>query len=206
MLLAGVPQCPSAEQGGGAGEAAELVQAAVGNEQPWKACPGFWSSFTILPEPPQTCPGTALRELCQWCEGWTAWTMLWDFPAHPPGAEGEAGAARAVLCREHKEVCSIVERRSQTCFAADKCTSPSAAFVSWQEWHLQVANLSLPFCVSLLPSPSSWMSPHWFFPPSSLSFTTINQLFTSKALWAVLGGSWVCPHPHSTPSQVHLEV
>lgn len=130
MLLAGVPQCPSAEQGGGAGEAAELVQAAVGNEQPWKACPGFWSSFTILPEPPQTCPGTALGELCQWCEGWTAWTMLWDFPAHPPGAEGEAGAARAVLCREHKEVCSIVERRSQTCFAADKCTSPSAAFVS----------------------------------------------------------------------------
>lgn len=36
MLLAETPQCPSAELGGEAGEAAELAQAAVGNEQLWR--------------------------------------------------------------------------------------------------------------------------------------------------------------------------
>lgn len=45
-------------------------------------------------------------------------------PARPPGVEGEAGAARAVLCWEHKEVCSVVGRGSQTCSAADKCALP----------------------------------------------------------------------------------
>lgn len=59
---------------------------------------------------------------------------LWDFLC-VAGLEGEAAAARAVLCREHKEVCSIMGRGSQTCSAGDKCALPSAAFVSWQEWH-----------------------------------------------------------------------
>lgn len=51
-------------------------------------------------------------------------------PVHPLGVEGEAGTARAVLCWEHKEVCSIVWRGSQTCFAAEKYALPSATLVS----------------------------------------------------------------------------
>lgn len=69
MVLAEAPQCPSAERGGEAGAAAELAQAAVGSEQPWRVRPRLWSSFTILLEPPQTRAGTALGQLYQWCEG-----------------------------------------------------------------------------------------------------------------------------------------
>ena len=49
----------------------ELVSgawAAVGNEQSLRAGHRFWSSFTILLEPLQTCPGTALGQLYQPCE------------------------------------------------------------------------------------------------------------------------------------------
>lgn len=69
MVLAEAPPCPSAERGGEAGAAAELAQAAVGSEQPWRVRPRLWSSFTILLEPPQTRAGTALGQLYQWCEG-----------------------------------------------------------------------------------------------------------------------------------------
>lgn len=81
MVLAEAPRCPSAELGGEAGEAAELARAAVGSEQPWGMRPRFWSSFTILLEPPQTCAGTALGELYQWCEGQPEHTL--GFPLHP---------------------------------------------------------------------------------------------------------------------------
>lgn len=64
--------CPclqNAELGGEAGGLVSGVRAAAGNEQSLTAGRRFWSSFTILLEPLQTCPGTALGQLYQHCEG-----------------------------------------------------------------------------------------------------------------------------------------
>lgn len=62
MLLAESPLPPSADLGGEAGGTGEWERAAVGNEQSLRVGRRFWSSFAVPLEPPQACPGTALRQ------------------------------------------------------------------------------------------------------------------------------------------------
>lgn len=152
--------------------------------------------------PLQTCPGTALRQLSAlWG---TAWTALRDSP-YSPEAKEKAVAARAVLYREHKETCSIMQRGSQTCFRADRCVLPPATFVSWQEcWH-PGDRLVIPLLCLLASFPQLL---HWFFSLHFLlhsPFTTISNLLTSEACWAIHRGLKVCPHPCYTRSWVYLK-
>lgn len=188
MLLAEALQCPAAELGGEAGEAAELVRLQCEMSSPGECVQvlaQLHHSAWATADQPGNSAGTAaslgwgIDSMDHACSGIS--------PVCPPGLKG-AGAARAVLCWEHKEVCSIVGRRSQTCLAADKFALPSATFVSWQEWHHPGGKLVTPL-LCLLASLSQLLNVLSLIIPSlSLSFTTINELATQVR--GTLGHPW----------------
>lgn len=126
----------------------------------------FWPSFTILLEPRQTSLGTALGQLHHWGEGSTAWTTLaLGFPlcAHrgwkgleQPGLSS-AGSTRKCAALWGEEA-KPVWRQINLLYLQPPLWADRSGII-------QVANLLLPFCVSLLPCPSSWMSSRWLSPP-----------------------------------------
>lgn len=127
MLLAEAPQCPSAELGSEAGEAAGLAQAAVGNEQPWRVSQVLEqlhhsAGASAVPGNSAGTAGCGVRDGQRGPRSGIS-------PACPPGAEGEGGwsSQGCPLPGAQGSVQRCGERKPNLF-----CSSalPSAAFVS----------------------------------------------------------------------------
>lgn len=129
MLLEESPLPPGAELGdetGGPGGCSEKwTVSESGSQVPGQLRCSTWATADL--------PGNSSRTTVSVMQE-TAGKIHSDFACRP-GVEEKAVAARAVLCGEHKEVCSVMGRGSQTCYGADRCVLPPATFVSWRECH-----------------------------------------------------------------------
>lgn len=141
-------------------------------------CPRFCSSFTILLEPLQMCPGTALGQLDLLC-GMDNRGHALGFPLHAPlGLKARLEQPGLSSAGSTRKCAALWGGEAKPVLQQIRVLYLQPPLWADRSGIMQVANWLFPLCVSLLPSPSSWMSLHWFSPPCSLSFTTINKLAT----------------------------